>query len=278
MPFSWKKRKNLIVLAFLIFAQLILISVQVPLGEEENFIEKFVFSVFSPIQHGVVSFFRGIGGVWKSYFDLRRVKQENQSLQQKIYLLKQENQLLWSLLEKYKSEKEIVDVLINMQRNILPARIIGMDASNIWNSVVVNKGSLDGVKKDLVVLDENGQLVGRVVEPVAFREARVQLITDNESGVHVHPEGKETAGVLSGDGAGFCDLEFILSTDTEVSEGDRLITTGVDGIYLPGILTGHVYSVKEDVNLYKIIKVKPAFRIQDTDRVAIILMDVNEIF
>lgn len=278
MPVSLKKAKNLIILLSLIFFQLVLISIQVPMGDESNYFEKVVFSIFSPIRHGTVSVFQGIGNLWKNYFGLHNAQRDNQRLLEEVFRLNQENSLLRGMLRTYKTEKEMLNHLLELEKRILPARVIGMDASNLWKSVVLNKGSLDGVKKDMVVLDKQGHLVGRVVDPISFKQARVQLITDTESGVHVIPQGKEVPGIINGMGNGQCHLEYILATDIAIVEGDRLITTGFDGIYLPGVLVGSVFSVVENVSLFKEIKVVPAFKIQNLDLLAIIMVDANEFF
>jgi len=278
MPFSIKNAKSLIILLSLIFLQLVLISIQVPMGDESNYFEMVVFSVFSPINNGVVSVFQGIGNLWKNYFGLHKAQKDNQRLQEEMFRLNQENTLLRSMLRTYKTEKEILDLLLELEGSILPARIIGVDASNVWKSLVINKGSMDGVKKDMVVLDKQGHLVGRVVEPVAFKQARIQMITDTESGVHVIPQGKNVPGIINGIGNGQCNLEYILATDTLIVEGDSLITTGFDGIYMPGVLVGHVVSIVENTSLFKEIKVVPAYKIQDLDLLAVITADVSEFF
>jgi rod shape-determining protein MreC len=278
MPSSIKKTKSLFVLLLLIFIQMVLISIQVPMGDESNYFEYAVFSVFSPINDGVVSVFRGIGSIWKNYFGLHNVQKNNQRLQKEVFKLNQENSLLRGLLKTYRTKKEMLELLNQLDESILVARIIGLDASNVWKSLVINKGSKDGVKKDMVVLDKQGYLVGRIVEPVAYKQARVQMITDDESGVHVKPRGKDVPGILNGAGNGYCELEFILATDTSVEEGDELITTGIDGIYMPGILVGYVDAVAENLSLFKKIMVVPAFQLESLDLLAVIAADVNELF
>jgi rod shape-determining protein MreC len=278
MPVSLKKIKSLIILLSLIFFQLVLISIQVPVGDESNYFEKIVFSVFSPIGNGVVSVFHGVGNVWKNYFGLHDAQNDNQRLQEEMFRLNQENNILRNILRTYRTEKEMVDLLLQFEGSILPARIVGLDASDVWKSFVINKGTLDGVRKDMVVLDKKGNLVGRVVEPVSFKQSRVQMITDSRSGVHVTPREKNVPGIVSGDGDGQCKLEFVLATETSIVEGDRLITSGWDGIYIPGVLVGYVVSVEENMSLFKDIKVAPAFKLQDLDQLAIIKKDIHEFF
>lgn len=278
MPISLKKAKSLIILLLLIFCQLVLISIQVPMGDESTYFERIVFSVFSPINSGVLSVFRGIGNIWNSYFALHNVQRENQRLREEVFRLNQQNSLLRGMLRTFRTEKEMLDILSQLEENIMPARVVGMDAGNIWKSLVINKGSLDGVKKNMVVLDTNGYLVGRVVDPITLKQARVQMITDIQSGVHVVPKKKNIPGIINGIGNGKCKLDYVLATDASIEEGDELITTGIDGIYLPGILVGYVQSAVEDTSLFKEIEVVPAFKIQDLDLLAIIKEDVHDIY
>ncbi len=278
MPLFFKERKSLTVLTALIFFQLILISTQVPLGYGENYFEKAVFSVFSPIQHGIVSLFRSIGEFWENYFYLQNVQSQNRKMKDEMFFLRQENNLLRNALENLRSAKEIEESLLRLHENILVAQVIGFDASNFYKSAVINKGSLDGLKKDMIVLDKNGSLVGRIINPVALKESRVQLITDNESGVGVFSQSKEVMGILSGDDKGYCFLEYIHVTTEGIYEGEDIITSGKDGLFPSGIKVGKIVSITTSTSLFKQVKVKPYFDIRDLDQVAVIMRDPMEIF
>jgi rod shape-determining protein MreC len=273
-----KEKKNLLALSALIFFQLLLLSFQVPLGSEKNIFEKAVFSVFSPVQHGIISFFQSIGGIWKNYFYFRNVQSQNQKMQKEIFFLYQENNFLRNALQEFKANKEIEEGLAEIYKNILPARVIGLDASNFYKSIIINRGSLNGLKKDMVVLDENGNLVGRVVGPISLKEARVQLITDNDSGVGVFSQMKGVTGVLAGEGNGMCILKYILTTNQDLSEGEEVIVSGKDGIFPSGIKVGRIVSITTDASLFKMIRVEPYFDALRLDRVAIIMKEPDEIF
>ena len=278
MPLFLKERKNLVVLTALIFFQLILISTQVPLGYGENYFEKAVFSVFSPVQHGILSLSRSIGEFWKNYFYLQNVQSQNRKMKDEMFFLRQENNLLRNALENLRSAKEIEESLLRLHENILVAQVIGFDASNFYKSAVINKGSLDGLKKDMIVLDENGSLVGRIINPIALKESRVQLITDNESGVGVFSQSKEVMGILSGDDKGYCFLEYIHVTTEGIYEGEDIITSGKDGLFPSGIKVGKIVSITTSTSLFKQVKVEPYFDIRDLDQVAVIMRDPMEIF
>jgi len=278
MPLFLKERKSLVVLTALIFFQLILISTQVPLGYGENYFEKAVFSVFSPVQHGILSLFRSIGEFWENYFYLQNVQSQNRKMKDEMFFLRQENNLLRNALENLRSAKEIEESLLRLHENILVAQVIGFDASNFYKSAVINKGSLDGLKKDMIVLDKYGSLVGRIINPVALKESRVQLITDNESGVGVFSQSKEVMGILSGDDKGYCFLEYIHVTTEDIYEGEDIITSGKDGLFPSGIKVGKIVSITTSTSLFKQVKVEPYFDIRDLDQVAVIMRDPMEIF
>lgn len=278
MPLFLKERKSLVVLTALIFFQLILISTQVPLGYGENYFEKAIFSVFSPVQHGILSLFRSIGEFWKNYFYLQNVQSQNRKMKDEMFFLRQENNLLRNALENLRSAKEIEESLLRLHENILVAQVIGFDASNFYKSAVINKGSLDGLRKDMIVLDKNGSLVGRIINPIALKESRVQLITDNESGVGVFSQSKEVMGILSGDDKGYCFLEYIHVTTEDIYEGEDIITSGKDGLFPSGIKVGKIVSITTSTSLFKQVKVEPYFDIRDLDQVAVIMRDPMEIF
>ncbi len=278
MPLFLKERKSLVVLTALIFFQLILISTQVPLGYGENYFEKAVFSVFSPVQHGILSLFRSIGEFWENYFYLQNVQGQNRKMKDEMFFLRQENNLLRNALENLRSAKEIEESLLRLHENILVAQVIGFDASNFYKSAVINKGSLDGLRKDMIVLDKNGSLVGRIINPIALKESRVQLITDNESGVGVFSQSKEVMGILSGDDKGYCFLEYIHVTTEGIYEGEDIITSGKDGLFPSGIKVGKIVSITTSTSLFKQVKVEPYFDIRDLDQVAVIMRDPMEIF
>lgn len=277
MPLFLKEKKSLIVLIALIFFQLVLISLQAPLGQEQNYFEKAIFTIFSPIQHGTVSFVRKIGNLWRNYFYLHNVESHNQKLREEIFILQQENNLLQNALRRFKGEKEIQDNLQAIRENILVAQVIGLDASNYFKSLVIDKGSLDGLKKNMVVLDGKGHLVGRTIEPISLKEATVQLITDTESGISVFTE-ERVMGVLTGDARGSCSLKYILATTKGISMGEEVVTSGLDGIFPSGIKVGKIISITESDSLFKGVKVQPHFDFRQLYQVAVVKIDPKDLF
>jgi len=277
MPSFLKKKKNLSILLLLIFIQMILISIQAPLGEEESFFKKTLLSVFIPVQDGIAYFFHGSNIFWRNYFFLHDIQVKNNSLQEKNFLLKHENELLRKALKKYQGEKKVEEIFKQAHKKIIAARIIGLDAGNIFKSININKGSADGVKKNMVVLDLSGNLVGRIIT-VTLRGARIQLLTDNDAGISVTSEENKSIGVLSGSGKGLCQVNYILNTNKDLDIGNIIITTGYDEIYPPGIRVGEIITIEILPSLFKMIIVKPYFDLSHSNRLAVIGVTAAEFY
>lgn len=277
MPLFFKEKKSLIVLIALIFFQLVLVSLQAPLSQEQNYFEKAIFAIFSPIQHGTVSFIRNIVNLWQNYFYLQNVQRHNQELREEIFILQQENNLLQNAIRRFRGEKEIRESLLAIRESVLVAQVIGLDASNFYKSLVIDKGALDGLKKNMVVLDGKGHLVGRTVEPISLKEAKVQLITDTGSGIGVFTQ-KRVMGVLTGDARGRCSLNYILATTKDISMGEEVVTSGFDGIFPSGIKVGKIISITESDPLFIRVKVQPYFDFRQLYQVAVVKIDPKDLF
>jgi rod shape-determining protein MreC len=275
MPPLLSRRKNLVILIALVFFQMTLISIQVPLEEDETLLEKVVFSTFAPIQHGVISFFSGIGSLWKNYFALRDTGKRNRRLSEENFALLNENIILKQALKRYQSEAYLQELYGRLSERVIGARVISLDAVSPYKSVVINRGSLDGLARNMAVLDASGNLVGRVFQ-VTAKEATVQLITHDKSGVSVTTSEERGLAILKGRGELLCELDYSLTTDEDPKQGDTLITTGFDKIYPPGIRVGVVLTVEDRPELFKFVRVQPFFRLRRLDRLAVIGVDAHD--
>jgi len=267
----WQKRKNFLLLTGLVVFHVLLISIQVPVGSEKTLFERAVFFVFSPVQRAVVSGLHSLQAAWADYFDLRRVHRENQDLKRELFFLGQEKRFLEERLLQFRSEAEVRTSLAGFRDSLIPARVIGFDAANYFRSVILNKGSLDGVQPDMAVCDRSGNLVGRTIRPVSLNEAVVQLITDQDSGVSVITGEDRVVGILSGSRqGGYCTLKYIVTTTPGGKENEELFTTGFDKIYPPGLRVGQIVSVRPTTTVFKEIVVRPFFSYATLDAVAVL--------
>jgi rod shape-determining protein MreC len=179
---------------------------------------------------------------------LKHTVQELQSRLQSLEELEEENSRLRELLNFSKRQKEVVSF----------ARVISPLPDRYSGIVLINRGGVDGITKDMVVTTVNG-LVGKVIE-VMPRYSKVLLITDVNFSVSVKVKGTDLNGIVSGRGDRFCVLKYI-SKDETIQKGELLVTSGIDGVFPEGIPVGYIKDIYEGDNLFYLITVRPIVNI-----------------
>ena len=258
MPRLLKEQKKKLVFAGLLVAQLILISVQMPLGREPSYFLRGFFFVLAPVQKAVHGIFRAGAGIWNRYLYLRLVENQNQNFRDELFHLRLENVRLRNELEKVLARREMDGFMAELAQSYLIAEVIGADAVGPAKSIFINRGSSHGLKAGMAVVDRRGNLVGRVANPISAGEAAVQVITDDSSAVGIFTETSRVSGVIAGDAKGrMCWLKYVQASDDRVGEGEEVVTSGLDKIYPAGLKVGRITSVATDGSLLKKIAVKP---------------------
>ena len=268
----WENRRSVLILAGLAAFNILLISIQIPRGAEKSLFERSIFFVYSPVQRAVIGAVRGLGSLWTNYFDLRGVRGENQQLKKEIFFRDQDVRFLEDRLRFFQSEAKVRESLAAFRGTIVPARVIGADSANPYQTIVLDKGSLDGIGKDMAVCDRFGNLVGRTIAPVSLKETMVQLITDKDSSVSVVSAVDRLTGSVTGKSGAFCELRYVLASASGGQPGEELLTTGYDKIYPAGLRVGSIRSLEKDElsPIFRKIAVEPYFRFNTIDIVAVI--------
>jgi len=133
-------------------------------------------------------------------------------------------------------------------------RVIGRDPTKSHQSLTIDKGRAHGIQPDAPVITPQG-VVGRVIYAGNF-SAVVQLITDSQSGAGVLVLPNRRLGIIRGTGGSELELDYI-DDDTDVKEGDELITSGQDRIYPRGLPVGVISFVGSRKGLFKEIRIRP---------------------
>jgi rod shape-determining protein MreC len=206
-----------------------------------TFTRQSLLFAFSPFINVTAATIRGASGLWQDYVDLRTLREENKRLTVEMSTLKRRlDQLQEQALETQRLQR-LLAMRDNSQADFLTARVVGKDATNWFKTILLDCGSMHGVRRDQPVLAPNG-LVGRVVE-VAPTSARVQLLTDSVSAVGGLIRRTRVTGIISGIlGAGARIRYLPLMSDVAV--GDEVVTSGMGGLFPKGILIGRIATVE----------------------------------
>lgn len=173
------------------------------------------------------------------------------------------------------AEVQILAALVDYARTApesryLAADVIGRDISPFLRSIVIGRGSDDGILRGMPVVTSRG-LVGRVTDVFAS-VARVQLITDPEIAVNVLLQSTRGDGVLVPQVNGELWVDQINQSVT-VTPGELVLTSGLGGLFPPNVPVGQVISVRRrDFELFQQAVVQPSV---DFERLQIILVITN---
>ncbi len=188
-----------------------------------------------------------------------------ESVNARLVEIEKENLRLQSLLQ---ARQAVISATIS-------ARVIGYDPSGWVQSVTINRGSSDGVVVGGAVINGAG-VVGKVIS-VSPNSARVLLVIDRASSVDGIIQDTRARGVIDGAGASLCDFRFVNDSD-EVRIGDKVVTSGMDGIFPKGLVLGVVTSIgKSTGGLFKSIKVTPSVRFSKLEDVMVLIGPIDAV-
>ncbi len=191
--------------------------------------------------------------------EIKRLKEERDDLLAKIVdyeNLRLENKRLTDLLKLKEEERRIFTF----------ARVIRRGIGRWSNTLVIDKGNKDGVKKDMSVMTSRG-LVGKVISVNEY-SSEVMLLNDSLFRVSVRLMNSRAEGIASGEGRRVV-IKYIPLEVQNISNNEPVITSGLDGLFPPGIPVGYITSIK-DGQFFKEIQIKPFQDMFSIEEVAIL--------
>lgn len=269
------KKYILVIIIILIIILLVIFSVTLKEDRKLNKVESLFKDGFTYIENIITYPFNYVSDNIKSYKKLKDVEKSNDVLEtsiDRIDSIEAENIELRRQLDALKEELNINYTLSDYE--YLNATVISRNVGYWYNKLTINKGSYNGVEKDMVVISSKG-LIGRVVKISTFT-SDVRLITtsdtNNKISVHVSNGDNNLYGVINGYDykKSVLELEGISNTK-DVNVGDYVYTSGLGGIFPAGILIGTVTGITTDsYDLAKIMKVTPSVDFNDINYVSIL--------
>ena len=260
-----KNRRYLFVLALFLFL-FWLVSLQVKAGRLPV-LERPVLAVNGLIGRVVTWPYRTVNAVLSRYILLVRTERENQRLREELRRLTLENRITGELLlENERLRAALAFQKLNPPRSVT-AQIIAKEASPLSNTFLVNKGTAQGVERNLAVITPDG-VVGKV-QAARADTAKVMLITDPGSTIAVRVHRNREEGLLEGK-LDRCALKYV-SFYMDVQEGDVLVTSGLDGIYPRGLPVAVVTDVhKHEASSFQTVYARPVVRFSRLEEVLVV--------
>lgn len=237
------------------------------LGETRTMFERTVMTIFSPVP----KFVNWVGGsaqdIHHGYLDMRAAVRENVDLRRKVASLTTENLKLRQSEGDLRRLRSLLAYAEQFDMQTSMAQTIMLDTAGRFKSIIIDRGSEDGVQVNDVIANANG-LIGRVV--LTTRDlSKVQLVNDANCSIGSLVERTRRQGVVRGNGSNAVQL-FDIPALADVQAGDRVLTAGIDGIYPRGIPLGTVVRSEPGQSLFKTITVRPAVDFGTIEEVIVI--------
>jgi len=232
----------LLLIALFIFASVIMAN-NIKNRGPSNFLERAALTVSSPLQKMVSSAIHETVNTWTHYIDLRNTSEQNDILKKNLEIEQFNNHLLKEELKRYKRIEELVSSIPIQDATMIVADVIGWDSTNMSQTVVLNKGTKDGVQENNIVTSNKG-LIGRVVEASATA-SKVLLITDSRSAVDAYVAESREKCVIVGQNKKTCQILY-LPINENAKVGDELISSGLGGVFPKGLRVGKISEISQD--------------------------------
>ncbi len=223
--------------------------------------DNFIIKITMPIQRFVSGASEGVRGFFSHFGDIAQLRQENESLKNKVTQLEEENKknvIYKTENERLRNMLDIKDTFEDFE--LVAANVTGRDSSTWFLSITIDKGTKDGLEMADTVITPDG-LVGHITD-IGTSWAMVTTILDSQSTVAVMVERTEDLATVDGDvdlsSKGLCKMTYI-PKDSSVTVGDIAKTSGFGGVYPKGLTVGKILKIHpENKGVSQYAEISPA--------------------
>jgi rod shape-determining protein MreC len=262
------RHRSLFLLFGVVLLQVLLLALQIKRDSQGRLIRVWTVGAFSPFERAGVNGVGHVRGTWNHYFALQGAAIENEDLRKENAALKMQI----TQLQSKAGEADRLGELLNFRKaheNIpmLASRVIATSAGTASATVVLDRGSKDGIKRNMGVITPEG-VVGKVVE-VYEDASEVLLLTDKDSGVGAMLGNSRIQSPVGGTGEPLLAMKYVPNDDA-VNLGERVVTSGMDKIFPRDLPIGTITEIK-DGNPFKSIRVHPSANLSRLEEVIVLL-------
>lgn len=263
-------RRNRVVLTSgsLLLISLLLASSGARSRQRVDPVSAIVLEGMRPLQTAVAAGFDALARAWRAYVALVGVREDNQQLRRRVLELEQQAARLAEVEQTDRRLAELLNFRSTLEGGVQGAQVIGRDPLPWFGTMTIDKGEADGVRRNMAVLSPFG-VIGQTMATSAH-SARVLLLTDHNSGVDAIVERSRARGIVEGALDGRCVMKY-LKRGEDVEVGDRIVTSGLDGIFPKGIMIGEVTHVtRGNRGLLQLAEVKPSVPLERVEEVLVV--------
>jgi rod shape-determining protein MreC len=262
------RHRSIFLLGGVVLLQVLLLAVQIKRDSQGRLIRVWTVGAVSPFERAGAHGVSHIRDTWNHYFALQHTSRENEDLKRENGALK----LQITQLESKAGEADRLAALLKFRQTntdvpMVSARVIGGSADSASQTIYLDRGERDGIRKNMGVITPDG-VVGKVIE--SYKDtAQVLLLTDKDSGVGAMLVESRLQGPVGGTGEPLLIMKYI-PNDDNVNPGERVVTSGMDRIFPRDLPVGTIAEIKAG-SPFKQLRVKPAASLERPEEVFVLL-------
>jgi rod shape-determining protein MreC len=213
---------------------------------------------------------------WTHYLWLLKVESERNQLKERVKELESVN----SRYIEFQAENIRLRELLSFSHQTgfkgVAASVVGRDPSNWMKTITIDRGAEDGLRSGLAVVDGNA-VVGQVTV-VSKNSSKVLLINDTASAIDSIIQSSRATGILEGNGTEKLKLRYVeYADDSLVRVGDRVIASGLDGVFAKGLLLGVVNKVgRSTTGQFQEIEVVAGIDLEKIENIMVVVPEQTE--
>ena len=265
--------KKIALIAVSLFIPFFLITIDRKNIENNLFFKSVVYTT-TKMQTVYQSITSGIANTVNSYFNLIHIRKNNEQLTKENKQLKTELLLFKETQQENVRLRQLIQFTKKADFDLLPAQVIGRSPVSIYHLITINRGTRQGIKKNMMVINETG-FVGYIFR-VQNDSSQVILLTDPSAAIHVVTQDSRVHGILEGTGKNECHLKYLKRRDI-VKKGDVVVTAYSHPLSLTGFPVGTIKQVKKPLyGLTQTVTIKPFINPSQLEEVFVVLKNISQ--
>lgn len=263
-----RRHRILLTSGCLLLGSLLLVSVSARTPRSRDLVARLLLDGLEPMQSAVTWTGNLVFDTWDGYVNLVNVRSENQALRERVTDLQRQVIRLGELERSAERLEALLEFRSTLEGPVHGARVIGRDPLPSSRTFTIDRGELDGLHRGMAVISPQGA-VGQIME-VGRSAGRVLLLTDHNSGIDAIVQRSRARGIVQGAVEQGCHMKY-LRRGEDVTVGDQVVTSGLDGIFPKGILIGEVVDVSPlQRGLLQVAVVRPVVSLDRIEEVLVV--------
>ncbi len=275
-----KTRRKKTVSLLLVFIFLLCLAAFTAQGRQKlTLAEEMLLTLVAPVQGVFQRLTRTVDNTFATVKEYRLLLEENAALKKELANAATLEARLLELRQENHRLREMLGFKEKTGYSLIPAEVIGRDASSWFQTMTINRGSYHGVEKNMAVVTSDG-LVGNILS-VSRLSSQVLLLTDSRPAVSAlvqrSREPGEVGVVESAPGLpGYLKM-INLPREANIQPGDRIISSGLGGVFPKGLVIGYVLETGDDeYGILQYALLRPAANFNRLEEVFVVVPDPGE--